>query len=74
MALSAAQFASLSDMVNWCHHLPGEQGRFYALKGQRPDDEITALPAGFAVEEIVRLSVPRLDGERHLVILKANRT
>ncbi|MFW0881748.1 16S rRNA (guanine(527)-N(7))-methyltransferase RsmG [Cronobacter dublinensis] len=67
-------FASLSDMVNWCHHLPGEQGRFYALKGQRPDDEITALPAGFAVEEIVRLSVPRLDGERHLVILKANRT
>ncbi|EOC1348110.1 16S rRNA (guanine(527)-N(7))-methyltransferase RsmG [Cronobacter turicensis] len=67
-------FASLSDMVNWCHHLPGEQGRFYALKGQRPDDEISALSAGFAVEEIVRLSVPRLDGERHLVILKANRT
>lgn len=67
-------FASLSDMVNWCHHLPGEEGRFYALKGQRPDDEISALPSGFAVEEIVRLSVPRLDGERHLVILKANRT
>ncbi len=21
-------FASLNDMVSWCHHLPGEQGRF----------------------------------------------
>ncbi|ALB61002.1 rRNA small subunit methyltransferase, glucose inhibited division protein GidB [Cronobacter condimenti 1330] len=67
-------FASLSDMVNWCHHLPGDAGRFYALKGQRPDDEIAVLPEGFGVEEIIRLSVPRLDGERHLVILKANRT
>ncbi len=26
-------FASLNDMVSWCHHLPGENGRFYALKG-----------------------------------------
>ncbi|MFP1528850.1 hypothetical protein ACLB1R_26875 [Escherichia coli] len=27
-------------MVSWCHHLPGEQGRFYALKGQMPEDEM----------------------------------
>lgn len=26
-------FASLTDMVSWCHHLPGLDGRFYALKG-----------------------------------------
>ncbi|MGE1559937.1 16S rRNA (guanine(527)-N(7))-methyltransferase RsmG, partial [Pantoea septica] len=26
-------FASLQDMVNWCHHLPSAQGEFYALKG-----------------------------------------
>lgn len=66
-------FASLTDMVNWCHHLPAEQGRFYALKGLRPDDEIAALPAAFSVEEIIRLQVPALDGERHLVIIKPNR-
>ncbi len=63
-------FASLSDMVNWCHHLPVENGAFYALKGVRPDDEIAALPGGFSVENVVRLNVPELDGERHLVILK----
>jgi len=66
-------FASLTDMVNWCHHLPAENGRFYALKGLRPDDEIAALPAAFSVEEIIRLQVPALDGERHLVIIKPNR-
>lgn len=65
-------FASLTDMVSWCHHLPAENGRFYALKGMRPDDEIAALPEVFSVEEIIRLQVPALDGERHLVIIKPN--
>ncbi|AIR05392.1 16S rRNA methyltransferase [Cedecea neteri] len=67
-------FASLSDMVNWCHHLPAENGRFYALKGVRPDEEITELPVGFSVENIVKLNVPSLEGERHLVLIKANKT
>ena len=67
-------FASLNDMVTWCHHLPGEHGRFYALKGVRPDEEISALPAGFAVEDIVKLEVPGLEGERHLVRIKPNKT
>lgn len=66
-------FASMTDMVSWCHHLPAENGRFYALKGQRPDDEIAVLPAEFSIEEIVRLRVPQLDGERHLVVIKPNR-
>ncbi|WP_114192814.1 16S rRNA (guanine(527)-N(7))-methyltransferase RsmG [Edaphovirga cremea] len=66
-------FASLQDMLSWCHHLPdSEKGRFYALKGVRPDDELSALIPGFVMEKIVKLQVPELDGERHLVILKAN--
>lgn len=64
-------FASLEDMLNWCHHLPGENGAFYALKGQLPEDEMAALPAGFNVVKSVRLSVPQLEAERHLVIIKA---
>lgn len=66
-------FASLNDMVSWCHHLPGDAGRFYALKGQLPEDEIALLPAGLDVESIVELKVPHLEGERHLVIVKANK-
>ncbi|MEC4256432.1 MULTISPECIES: 16S rRNA (guanine(527)-N(7))-methyltransferase RsmG [Enterobacterales] len=62
-------FASLEDMVNWCHHLPAPEGRFFALKGVRPDDEIASLPAGYTLDAVVELKVPQLDGERHLVII-----
>jgi 16S rRNA (guanine527-N7)-methyltransferase len=65
-------FASLNDMVSWCHHLPGEQGRFYALKGVRPVVAIAQLPVGYSVETAVKLKVPQLTGERHLVIIKPN--
>ncbi|EAW2482661.1 16S rRNA (guanine(527)-N(7))-methyltransferase RsmG, partial [Salmonella enterica subsp. enterica] len=64
-------FASLNDMVSWCHHLPGEKGRFYALKGQLPGDEIALLPDNFSVESVEKLRVPQLEGERHLVIIKS---
>lgn len=63
-------FASLTDMVNWCHHLPGREGRFLALKGVRPDDEIAELPAGYVSDAVIKLQVPQLEGDRHLVILR----
>ncbi|EIS8441037.1 16S rRNA (guanine(527)-N(7))-methyltransferase RsmG [Salmonella enterica] len=66
-------FASLNDMVSWCHHLPREKGRFYALKGQLPEDEIASLPDDFSVESVEKLRVPQLEGERHLVIIKSNK-
>ncbi|ACY86356.1 16S rRNA (guanine(527)-N(7))-methyltransferase RsmG [Edwardsiella piscicida] len=66
-------FASLQDMVSWCHHLPAaHRGRFYALKGGVPQDELQNLPAGVSVEQLIRLQVPTLEGERHLVVLKSD--
>lgn len=66
-------FASLQDMLSWCHHLPQKgQGRFYALKGVSPDDELAQLPHGITLESVIKLQVPELDGERHLVILRSN--
>ena len=62
--------ASLTDMLNWCHHLPAPQGVFLALKGLYPQDELTALPAGFTLVSSHRLDVPQLDAERHLIIVK----
>ncbi len=63
-------FASMTDMVEWCHHLPKEQdGVFLALKGQHPKDEMDLLPEWCSVTEIISLAVPELEGDRHLVIL-----
>lgn len=63
-------FASLADMLGWCHHLPSAEGSFIALKGQLDEDELTAVPAEFTVESKVRLNVPELEAERHLVVIR----
>ena len=63
-------FASLEDMLSWCHHLPNENGHFLALKGQYPESEITNLDSKFEFIESVTLDVPELDGERCLVKVK----
>ncbi|RUO30917.1 16S rRNA (guanine(527)-N(7))-methyltransferase RsmG [Aliidiomarina sedimenti] len=63
-------FASLADMLSWCHHLPSAEGSFIALKGQLDEDELTAVPAEFTVESKVRLNVPELEAERHLVVIR----
>lgn len=63
-------FASMTDMVEWCHHLPKRSGGvFLALKGVHPQDEVEQLPEWCFVDEIKALNVPELDGQRHLVIL-----
>lgn len=66
-------FASLDDMLSWCHHLPASgTGRFFALKGSVPEEELTRLPAGISLVSVEKLVVPQLDEQRHLVILKPN--
>lgn len=63
-------FASLKDMTDWCHHLPDQNGAFYALKGQYHQDEIAELSNNFSVSEVIELNVPELIGERHLILIK----
>ncbi len=60
-------FASIQDMLQWCHHLPKSDGCFYALKGQLSDDEMANMPEGFVVTDTIELVVPRLDEQRHLL-------
>ncbi|MGF1726485.1 16S rRNA (guanine(527)-N(7))-methyltransferase RsmG [Photobacterium nomapromontoriensis] len=64
-------FASMNDMVSWCHHLPADSGCFMALKGQFDQQEVAELPDWCSVTEVKSLHVPELEGERHLVILTA---
>ena len=63
-------FASLKDMTDWCHHLPKENGYFYALKGIYHEDEVQELEKKFEVKYVITLNVPELVGERHLIVLQ----
>lgn len=62
-------FASLEDMITWCHPLCAPQGVFLAMKGLYPEAELAALPEGYELKDCHRLQVPGTEGERHLLTL-----
>ena len=60
-------YADLATFVASTRGLLAPGGRWLAMKGRRPDQEIADLPANVRVLAIHRLEVPGADGERHLV-------
>lgn len=68
-AITARALATLPQILALGGHLIADDGVLLAMKGARPDDEIAALPAGWAVRDLRPLSVPGLDAERHLVVI-----
>ena len=69
--ISSRAFAEIGLFTSLTRHLLAPGGRWLAMKGIRPDDEINTLPADIVVDQIIPLHVPGLDAERHLIILKA---
>ena len=65
----ARALSSLADFVAYAGHLCAPDGRLLAMKGRRPDDEISALPRSFRALAVHRLNVPGLPDERHLAEL-----
>jgi 16S rRNA (guanine527-N7)-methyltransferase len=68
--ITSRAFAELNDFVTWSGHLLKEGGRFIALKGVKPNEEIARLPAGWKVTGVQPLNVPGLQAERHLVFIE----
>jgi 16S rRNA (guanine527-N7)-methyltransferase len=64
-------FAELGEFASLAGRLLAPDGVIAAMKGVHPFEEIERLPTGFRVREVVRLRVPGLDGERHLVLMGA---
>ncbi|MGI4862052.1 MAG: 16S rRNA (guanine(527)-N(7))-methyltransferase RsmG [Janthinobacterium lividum] len=69
-AVVSRAFADLAEFVALGRHLVSSNGAIFAMKGQRPDEEISRLPEGTRVETLVALRVPRLDAARHLVVVE----
>lgn len=72
--ITSRAFAELADFVNWSNHLLEEGGRYIALKGVMPNEEIAKLPQGWRVAEVLPLNVPDLHAERHLIFIEREGT
>ena len=60
-------FAAVNDMLNVAGYLCKPDGKILAMKGVEPIEEIKDIVAGFRVEKMIKLTVPGLDAQRHLV-------
>jgi 16S rRNA (guanine527-N7)-methyltransferase len=60
-------FAELADFVAACRHLVAPGGVMAAMKGKDPRSEIARLPNEYRCQ-VLRLDVPFVDAERHLVL------
>lgn len=69
-AVVSRAFSDLADFIRLAGHLPAPGGRLYAMKGQAPEEEMNRLPQGWMVRDCLRLSVPGLDAQRHLIVLE----
>jgi 16S rRNA (guanine527-N7)-methyltransferase len=66
----ARAYAALATFVAQTRHLLVAGGKFFAMKGLRPDDELARLPPNIRVVAVTRLTVPGVDAARHLVSLE----
>lgn len=63
-------FAGLSRFVEACRHLVAPEGVLAAMKGRDPRAELAALAADCACAAPIRVRVPLLDAQRHLVLCR----
>ena len=63
-------FSSLKEMLEKTEHLCCPEGRFFAMKGNYPVNELKDLSGAIKLEMTKKLLIPNLDAERQLVILK----
>lgn len=68
--ITSRAFASLKDFVEHSREKLAENGEIWAMKGVEPIDEMQQLQNAWQISSI-KLDVPMLDEERHLIVLKA---
>ena len=66
-AVISRAFSSISDMLNQCDHLVSDQGCFLAMKGKKPDSELSQMTKAYKVAEVNEVNVPLINSERHLI-------
>ena len=68
--ITSRAFSDLGEFVTLTRHLLGPGGKWLAMKGLMPHEEIAFLPDGVKVSANHALRVPGLDAARHLIVLE----
>ena len=66
----ARAFSDLGEFARLTAHLLAKGGKLCAMKGVYPHEELDKLPHQFKLQEVIPLTVPGMNANRHLVILR----
>ncbi|MGE5319125.1 MAG: 16S rRNA (guanine(527)-N(7))-methyltransferase RsmG [Hyphomicrobiaceae bacterium] len=69
--ITSRAFSDLKEFVILTRHLLKPGGRWLAMKGLYPYEELALLPSGVKVSADNALLVPGLDATRHLIVLES---
>lgn len=68
--ITSRAFSDLKEFVTLTRHLLNPGGRWLAMKGLMPHEEIASLPDWVRVSANTELTVPGLEAARHLIVLE----
>ena len=68
--ITSRAFSDLKEFVTLTRHLLRPGGRWLAMKGLIPHEEIATLPDWVRVSANHELRVPGLEASRHLIVLE----
>jgi 16S rRNA (guanine527-N7)-methyltransferase len=68
--VTSRAFATLKTFILCSEHLLRPGGRFLAMKGKFPEDELQDLPEGYYLEAAHALHTPGVDASRHLLDIR----
>ncbi len=71
-AIISRAFASVYDFLTDSSAQLATNGILYAMKGQYPEGELQYIPKQFTLTQSHSMTVPFVDGERHLLEFKMN--
>jgi 16S rRNA (guanine527-N7)-methyltransferase len=65
--ITSRAFSSLGTMLEQTKHLLVDDGCWFAMKGMFPTEEINEIKDKFQVQKTIKISVPGLNAERHII-------
>jgi len=71
--VTARAFSSLEDLVEKSEHLIKANGKWLAMKGVFPEEELKPIKTKMLKIDTYSLKVPELDAERNLVVMQAKK-
>jgi len=67
--VTARAFATIKDIIDLTGQHCDDAGCLLLMKGTYPEEELNTMSGGFQLQDVVALTVPGCEGQRHLVRL-----